>query len=171
MVQCAGIGPFIDKPANLQQAVNWVQSDRYLVSLVTVIWEHFLDTMLYLLRDPKPTTIRGTLGELHPDEEDRSNMRFVRDMPILNALVDFVAGLPCMWQRLVSVASTKSSVKRVIRIQNNGESLHVWKKDRSIVPTIQLKWNWLHHSAVRKSGSASTSHICEAVLPFLSTDT
>ena len=27
---------------------------------------HFLDTLLYLLGDPEPVSIRGTLGELHP---------------------------------------------------------------------------------------------------------
>ena len=91
---------------------------------------HFLDTMLYLLGDPKPTTIRGTLGELHPDEEDTFNMRFVQDTPILNALVDFDSGTT------LHVAATGISgeyevicEEGVIRIQNDGESLHVRKKD------------------------------------------
>ena len=91
---------------------------------------HFLDTMLYLLGDLKPTTIRGTLGELHPDEKDTSNMRFVQDTPILNALVDFDSGTT------LHVAATGASgeyevicEEGVIRIQNDGESLHVRKKD------------------------------------------
>ena len=46
---------------------------------------HFLDTLLYLLGDPEPVSIRGTLGELHPDEGDTTNMRFMRDTSILSA--------------------------------------------------------------------------------------
>lgn len=93
---------------------------------------HFLDTMLYLLGDPEPISIRGTLGELHPAEGDTSNMRFVRDTSILSALVEFDN------ETALHVAATGTSSEYevicdagIIRIHNDGESLHVRKKDET----------------------------------------
>ncbi|MBI1924620.1 Gfo/Idh/MocA family oxidoreductase [Candidatus Poribacteria bacterium] len=90
---------------------------------------HFLDTLLYLLGDPEPVLIRGTLGELHPAEGDTSNMRFVRDTAILSALVEFDNGTT------LHLAATGAGLEYevtceagIIRIQNDGESLHVRKK-------------------------------------------
>jgi predicted dehydrogenase len=94
---------------------------------------HFLDTLLYLLGDPEPVvSIRGTLGELHPPEGDTSNMRFVRDTGILSAFVEFENGTT------LHAAATGASGEYeliceggIIRIQNDGESLRVRKRDGS----------------------------------------
>ena len=94
---------------------------------------HFLDTLLYLLRDPEPVvSIRGTLGELHPAEGDTSNLRFVRDTTIRSALVEFSNGTT------LHVAGTGIGYdievvceRGIIRVQNDGESLSVRQKDGS----------------------------------------
>ena len=90
---------------------------------------HFLDTLLYLLGDPEPVSIRGTLGELHPDEGDTADMRFVRDTSILSAFVEFDNGTT------LHAAATGADREYelvceagIIRIQNDGESLYVRKK-------------------------------------------
>ena len=92
---------------------------------------HFLDTLLYLLGDPEPVvSIQGTLGELYPAEGDTSNMRFVRDNAIRSALVEFGNGTT------LHVAGTGIGYDievicegGIIRVQNDGESLRVRKKD------------------------------------------
>ena len=91
---------------------------------------HFLDTLLYLLGDPEPVSIRGTLGELYPAEGDTSNLRFIRDTAIRSALVEFDNGTT------LHVAGTGVGIEYdlvceagIIRIQNDGESLHVCKSD------------------------------------------
>ena len=91
---------------------------------------HFLDTLLYLLGDPDPVRIRGTLGELHPAEGDTAGMRFVRDTEIRSALVEFADGTS------LHAAATGGGyefeltcTEGIIRIQNDGESLSVRKKD------------------------------------------
>ena len=91
---------------------------------------HFLDTLLYLLDDPEPVSVRGTLGELHHDEGDTANMRFVRDTGILSALVEFDNGTT------LHAAATGASREYelvcdagIIRIQNDGESLYVRKSE------------------------------------------
>jgi predicted dehydrogenase len=91
---------------------------------------HFLDTLLYLLGDPEPVSIRGTLGELHPAEGDTSNLRFIRDTAIRSALVEFDNGTT------LHVAGTGVGIEYdlvceagIIRIQNDGESLYVRKSD------------------------------------------
>ncbi|MCZ6679605.1 MAG: Gfo/Idh/MocA family oxidoreductase [Candidatus Poribacteria bacterium] len=91
---------------------------------------HFLDTLLYLLGDPEPVSIRGTLGELHPAEGDTSNLRFVRDTPILSAFVEFDNGTT-LHAAATGAAREYELVcdSGIIRIQNDGESLHVRKKD------------------------------------------
>ncbi|MCZ6676970.1 MAG: Gfo/Idh/MocA family oxidoreductase [Candidatus Poribacteria bacterium] len=92
---------------------------------------HFLDTLLYFLGDPEPVvSIRGTLGELYPDERDTSNMRFVKDTPILSALVEFDNSTT------LHAAATGARGEfelvcegGIIRIQNDGESISVRKRD------------------------------------------
>ena len=92
---------------------------------------HFLDTLLYFLGDPEPVeSIRGTLGELYPAEGDTSGMRFIRDTAIKSALVEFANGTT------LHVAGTAIGYDieivcegGIIRLQNDGESLHVRKRD------------------------------------------
>lgn len=94
---------------------------------------HFIDLLLYLLGDPQPVSIQGTLGELHPAEDDTENMKFVKDTPILSALIKFsngtiahVAGVGvderANWCELVCSDG-------VIRIVNDGEAVHAWRRD------------------------------------------
>lgn len=87
---------------------------------------HFLDTLLFLLGDPEPVSIRGTLGELHPAEDDTSGMRFVRDTPILSALVAFDTGT-CLHAAGTGSGREYELVCEagMIRIQNDGASLSV----------------------------------------------
>ena len=87
---------------------------------------HFLDTLLFLLGDPEPVSIRGTLGELHPAEDDTSGMRFVRDTAILSALVEFDTGT-CLHAAGTGLGREYELVCEagMIRIQNDGESLSV----------------------------------------------
>jgi predicted dehydrogenase len=103
---------------------------------------HFLDTLLYLLGDPEPISIRGTLGELFPAEGDTSNMRFVKDTPIQSAFVEFDNGA------ILHAAATGASREYelvceggIIRIQNDGESLYVRKSDESqrVYDSIEVK--------------------------------
>ncbi|MBI2191229.1 MAG: Gfo/Idh/MocA family oxidoreductase [Planctomycetes bacterium] len=91
---------------------------------------HFLDTLLYLLGDPEPVSIRGTLDTLHPAEGDSSKLRFVKDTGILSALVEFHTGTP------LHVAGTGKNgeyevvcEKGILRIQNDGECLSVRRQD------------------------------------------
>ena len=91
---------------------------------------HYLDTMLYLLGDPDPVSIRGTLGDTHRAEDDTTNMRFVKDTPIRSALVEFADGTS------LHVAGTGMGLEfeivcegGVIRLLNDGESLKVRKRD------------------------------------------
>lgn len=91
---------------------------------------HYLDTMLYLLGDPDPVSIRGTLEETHSAEGNTTNMRFVRDTPIRSALVEFSNGAR------LHIAGTGLGLEfevvceeGVIRLLNDGESLTVRKRD------------------------------------------
>ncbi len=94
---------------------------------------HSLDTLLYLLGDPEPVvSIRASLGELYPAEGDTSNMRFVRDTAIRSALVEFGNGTT------LHVAGTGIGYDievvcegGIVRVQNDGESLSVRKRDAS----------------------------------------
>ena len=91
---------------------------------------HFLDTLLYLLGDPEPVSIRGTLGELHPAEGDTSNLRFGQDTSILSALVEFEDGTTLHAAATGAVGEYELVCEAgIIRIQNDGESLHVRKRD------------------------------------------
>ena len=101
---------------------------------------HFLDTLLYLLGDPDPVSIRGTLSELHPPEGDTSNMRFVSDTPILSAFVEFENGTT------LHAAATGARGEYelictggIIRLQNDGESLHVRKADGGAYDPIEIE--------------------------------
>ena len=103
---------------------------------------HFLDTQLYLLGDPEPVSIRGTLGELHPAEGDTSNMRFVKDTAILSAFVEFSNGTTL--QAAATGVGLESEVvceRGIIRVQNDGESLYVRKKhgEQSAYDTIEVE--------------------------------
>ena len=91
---------------------------------------HFLDTLLYLLGDPDPVSISGTLDDLHPAEGDTSNMRFVSDTPIRSALVELANGTT------LHVAGTGMGQEfelvcedGITRLMNDGESLSVRKRD------------------------------------------
>ena len=90
---------------------------------------HFLDTQLYLVGDPEPVSIRGTLGELYPAEGDTSNMRFVKDTRILSALIEFDNDATLHAAATgVGLESELICEEGIIRIQNDGESLYVRKK-------------------------------------------
>ena len=90
---------------------------------------HFLDTLLYLLGDPEPVSIRGTLGELYPAEGDTSNMRFAKDTPILSALVEFESGITLHVAQTVGAIEYELACEGgIIRILNDGESLSVRRK-------------------------------------------
>jgi predicted dehydrogenase len=97
---------------------------------LNAIGGHLLDTLLYLLGDPEPVSVRGTLGTLYPAEGDASGMRFVKDTPIRSALVEFANGAT------LHVAGTGVwgefevfCAEGLIRIQNDGESLTVRRRD------------------------------------------
>lgn len=93
---------------------------------------HYLDTMLYLIGDPKPVSIKGTLGELHPPEGDTSGMKFVRDTAILSALVQFDNGASLHVSHTGISSEYELFCERgVIRIQNDGESLYVRRQEGS----------------------------------------
>ena len=101
---------------------------------------HFLDTLLYLLGDPEPVSIRGTLSDLNPPERDTSNMRFVSDTPILSAFVEFENGTT------LHAAATGARGEYelictggIIRLQNDGESLHVRKTDGQAYDPIEIE--------------------------------
>jgi predicted dehydrogenase len=90
---------------------------------------HYLDTMLYLIGDPEPVSIQGTLGQLSPAEGDTSNMRFVKDTIIRSALVEFANGASLhaigagTWGEFEVICEAG-----LIRIQNDGESLQVRRR-------------------------------------------
>lgn len=93
---------------------------------------HFIDTLLYLLGDPEPISIRGVLSTLHPAEGDDSNMKFVQDTSIRSALVEMdngttihVAGTGIGWEFELFCE------RGLIRILNDGESLAVRRRDGS----------------------------------------
>ena len=94
---------------------------------------HFIDLLLYLLGDPEPVSIQGTLPKLYPADSDTSGMKFVQDVPILSALIKFsngttahVAGVGvdelANWCELVCSDG-------VIRVVNDGEAVQVWRRD------------------------------------------
>ena len=101
---------------------------------------HYLDTLLYLIGDPDPVSIRGTLGETHPPDGDTSGMKFEKDTPIRSALVDFADG------KTIHIAGTDLGMEfeifcenGIIRTLRDGETLEVRKRiDRSFFGTIDV---------------------------------
>jgi predicted dehydrogenase len=93
---------------------------------------HYLDTLLYLIGDPEPVSIQGTLGQLYPAEGDSSGMRFVKDTIIRSALVEFANGTTlhaigaATWGEFEVICDSA-----LIRIQNDGESILVRRKAES----------------------------------------
>ena len=106
---------------------------------------HFIDLLLYLLGDPEPVSIQGTISRLYPAEGDTSNMKFVQDAPILSALIKFDNGATA------HVAGTGvgrecelACSDGVIRIVNDGEAVQVRRRDATsgaldIVPVEQME--------------------------------
>ena len=100
---------------------------------------HFLDTLLYLLDDPEPVSISGTLDELHKAEGEDNNLRFVQDTPILSALVKFdndtslhaaATGINGEYELVCQ--------EGIIRIQNDGESIQVRQKSQNAYDPIEV---------------------------------
>ncbi len=93
---------------------------------------HTTDALLYLLGDPNPVSIQGTLDELHPVEGDTANMRFLdAHAPIRSAFVEFDNGTSL---RVAGVGIQELELyceRGIIRIQNVAESLYVRKTDGS----------------------------------------
>jgi len=97
---------------------------------------HVLDTLLYLLGDPEPVSVRATLGKLSPADGDTTNMRFKPDAPMEFARALFTngtqlavlrAGLPGEYE----LALTEGT----IRISNDGHHLRARRLDK---PTRQF---------------------------------
>ena len=91
---------------------------------------HFLDTLLYLLGDPDPISIRGTLGELHPDEGILPICDSCAIRLSCRRLSNLITGRP------LHAAATGADREYelvceagIIRIQNDGESLYVRKSE------------------------------------------
>ena len=105
---------------------------------------HFLDTLLYLLDDPEPVSIRGTLVELHPAKGDTTNMRFVRDTLILSADVSFRNGKHLSTKTPASGAEYKykqlrSDDYKNCLISNDSKSLRVYDSPRSYPDVIEVE--------------------------------
>ena len=100
---------------------------------------HFLDTLLYLLDDPEPVSISGTLGELHTADGDSNNLRFVQDTPILSALVRFDNNTS-LHAAATGISGEYELVcqEGIIRIQNEGESIQVRQKSQSAYDPIEV---------------------------------
>ena len=100
---------------------------------------HFLDTLLYLLGDPEPISISGTLGELHTADGDSNNLRFVQDTPILSALVRFDNDTS-LHAAATGISGEYELVcqEGIIRIQNDGESIGVRQKSQSAYDPIDV---------------------------------
>lgn len=113
---------------------------------------HGIDTMLYLAGDPHDViSIRGTLDELHPAPGDTSDMHFVKDAQIRNALIEFSDGPS------ISVIGTGNLEFEMIfdggliRIYNDGENLAVRKKEvRSGLDHVPVEIGGSWSGTVRK---------------------
>ena len=93
---------------------------------------HFIDLLIYLLGDPEPVSIQGTLSKLYPAEGDTTGMVFVQDAPLQSALIAFDNGTTA------HVAGTGVGrecelvcTDGVIRIVNDGEAVQVRRRDRA----------------------------------------
>lgn len=100
---------------------------------------HFLDTLLYLLDDPEPVSISGTLDELHKAEGEDNNLRFIQDTPILSALVKFDNNTS-LHAAATGISGEYELVcqEGIIRIQNDGESIQVRQKSQSAYDPIEV---------------------------------
>ena len=100
---------------------------------------HFLDTLLYLLGDPEPVSISGTLGELYTADGDSNNLRFVQDTPILSALVRFDNNTS-LHAAATGISGEYELVcqEGIIRIQNDGESIQVRQKNQNAYDPIDV---------------------------------
>ena len=100
---------------------------------------HFLDTLLYLLDDPEPVSIRGTLSELHTADGDNNNLRFVQDTPILSAFVRFDNDTS-LHAAATGISGEYELVcqEGIIRIQNDGESIRVRQKNQDAYDPIEV---------------------------------
>ena len=100
---------------------------------------HFLDTLLYLLDDPEPVSISGTLDELHNAEGEDNNLRFIQDTPILSALVKFDNNTS-LHAAATGINGEYELVcqEGIIRIQNDGESIQVRQKSQNAYDPIEV---------------------------------
>ena len=100
---------------------------------------HFLDTLLYLLDDPEPVSIRGTLSELHTADGDNNNLHFVQDTPILSAFVRFDNDTS-LHAAATGISGEYELVcqEGIIRIQNDGESIRVRQKNQDAYDPIEV---------------------------------
>lgn len=106
---------------------------------------HFIDLLLYLLGDPEPVSIQGTISKLYPAEGDTSGMKFVQDAPLLSALIKFDNGTTAhvagtgVGQECELVCSDG-----VIRVVNDGAAVQVRHRDAAsgaldVVPVEQME--------------------------------
>ncbi|MCZ6675827.1 MAG: Gfo/Idh/MocA family oxidoreductase [Candidatus Poribacteria bacterium] len=106
---------------------------------------HFIDLLLYLLGDPEPVSIQGTISKLYPTEGDTSGMKFVQDAPIRSATIQFDNGTTAY------VAGTGVGreielvcADGVIRVVNDGEAVQVRRRGAAsgaldTVPVAQME--------------------------------
>ena len=104
---------------------------------------HFIDLLLYMLGDPEPVSIQGTISQLYPAEGDTSGMKFIQDAPVLSALIKFDNGTTA------HVAGTGVGreielvcADGVIRVVNDGEAVQMRRRDAAsdawdVVPVTQ----------------------------------
>jgi predicted dehydrogenase len=99
----------------------------------------FIDTLLYLLDDPEPVSISGTLSELHTADGDNNNLHFVQDTPILSAFVRFDNDTS-LHAAATGISGEYELVcqEGIIRIQNDGESIRVRQKNQDAYDPIEV---------------------------------
>ena len=104
---------------------------------------HFIDLLLYLLGDPEPVSIQGTISQLCPVEGDTTGMKF-KDTPLLSALIEFDNGTFAHVAhtgvgRECELVGSEGSV----RVFNDGEAVQVRRRDPAsgaldVVPIEQI---------------------------------
>ena len=91
---------------------------------------HFIDLLLYLLGDPDPVSIQGTISQLYPAADDSTGMDFVQDAPLRSAQIEFANGT---WAHVactgVGLESELVCNEGCIRIVNDGEAVQVRRRD------------------------------------------
>ena len=93
---------------------------------------HFIDLLLYLLGDPEPVSIRGTISKLYPPEDDTAVIKFDNGMTMHVAYTG--VGREC---ELVCADGA-------IRVVNDGEAVQVRHREAvsgalDIVPVKQME--------------------------------